>query len=62
MSLKANERTRHIPVLMHSAHARLHQPGYADQIGADGIMLKPCPPRDIVSRVQAFFPSAAAAP
>jgi DNA-binding response OmpR family regulator len=58
-ALKADERTRHIPVLMHSAHARLHQPGFVEQIGADGVLLKPCPPREIVSRVQAYFPSVA---
>jgi two-component system phosphate regulon response regulator PhoB len=60
MALKADDRTRHIPVLMHSAHSRLHQPGYAEQIGADGVLLKPCPPRDIVARVQTYFASAAA--
>ncbi len=55
LQLKANPVTRPIPILMHSAHERLHQPGYAERIGADGVLLKPCPPREIVARVQAYF-------
>lgn len=59
MAMKADERTRHIPILMHSAHARLHQPGFVERIGADGVLLKPCRPGDIVTRVQTFFAPAA---
>jgi DNA-binding response OmpR family regulator len=55
LQIKADARTHDIPILMHSAHERLHQPGYAERIGADGILHKPCPPREIVARVQTFF-------
>lgn len=55
LQLKAEPRTHDIPILMHSAHERLHQPGYAERIGADGVLHKPCPPREIVARVQTFF-------
>ncbi|HYO88774.1 MAG TPA: response regulator [Candidatus Limnocylindrales bacterium] len=60
LQLKADPRTHAIPILMHSAHERLHQPGYAERIGADGVLLKPCPPREIVARVQSFFAANAA--
>lgn len=59
IKLKADDRTRHIPILMHSAHSRLHQPGYAEKIGADGVLPKPIPPREVVERVRSFFTTAA---
>ena len=59
-AMKANEHTRHIPILMYSANVRIQQPGYIEQIGADGVLFKPRPLNEIVERVQSFLLSAAA--
>jgi len=53
--LKADPLRRTIPVLMHSANSKLHNPAYVDSIGADGVLLKPCPPRDVVAAVNQFL-------
>lgn len=58
--LKSDETTRHIPVIMHSAYVRVSQPEYAARIGADEVLLKPCPPREIVRMVESYCASSAA--
>jgi two-component system, OmpR family, phosphate regulon response regulator PhoB len=57
--LKATEHLRHIPVLMHSANPKLHNPSFVESIGADGVLMKPCSPRDIVAAVGQFLQATA---
>ena len=54
MEMKSNEDTRHIPIIMHSANSKLHNKAYAQTIGAQSVLLKPCSPREIVAAVQQF--------
>lgn len=54
IQLKADERTRAMPVIMHSANSKLHDKAYVRQIGADQVLLKPTSPRDILNTVGQF--------
>lgn len=54
VSLKADSRYRHIPVIMHSANSKFHDKSYIATIGADDVLLKPCSPRDIVNVISRF--------
>jgi CheY-like chemotaxis protein len=40
---------------MHSANAKLHNKAYVESLGADGVLLKPCSPRDVVSAVAQYL-------
>jgi diguanylate cyclase len=55
LQLKGDARYAEIPVLMHSANSKLHNPAYVEAIRADGVLLKPCPPRDVVNAVSQFL-------
>jgi len=49
--LKANDATRHIPVLALTAHAFDDARQEAKAVGCDGFVTKPCLPDDLVARV-----------
>ena len=50
--LKANDATRHIPVLALTAHAFDDARQEAKAVGCDGFVTKPCLPDDLVARVR----------
>jgi CheY-like chemotaxis protein len=52
--LKADPATRNISVVMHSAAPSAVAPAYIKQIGADGALLKPALPVEILNTVAAF--------
>jgi CheY-like chemotaxis protein len=51
MRLKNDPVVRDIPVVMYSAGAKVRNPDYIRQIGADGVLYKPCLPGDIIETV-----------
>lgn len=51
--LKANDATRHIPVLALTAHAFDDARQEAKAVGCDGFVTKPCLPDDLVTKVRA---------
>ncbi len=53
--LKADDRYRRLPVIMHSANSKLNDPAYVRSIGADGVLLKPCPPYDVLAVVSSYL-------
>ncbi|MBW4437636.1 MAG: response regulator [Pleurocapsa minor GSE-CHR-MK-17-07R] len=55
VKLKGDPQFAAIPVLMHSANSKLHNPAYVESIRADGVLLKPCPPRDVVAAVSQYL-------
>jgi len=57
--LKQDERYRHIPVVMHTANPKFKDPAIGERIGADGVLLKPSMPNDIVSAIARFAPAEA---
>lgn len=52
--LKQDVRYRHIPIIMHTANARFNNLGVAETIQADGVLLKPCTPQDILTAIGRF--------
>lgn len=54
VQLKADERYRSVPIIMHSANSKLHNKAFVESINADGVLLKPCSPRDILAVVSQF--------
>jgi CheY-like chemotaxis protein len=55
IELKKNPATRQIPVLMHSAGTRVKDAAYIEKIGADGVLLKPSLPVDMLAAVSQFL-------
>jgi DNA-binding response OmpR family regulator len=55
LKLKADARYSHIPIVMHTANARFNNPMTVKNIGADGVMLKPCTPADILAEITRFL-------
>ena len=53
--LKANPRTRHIPVLMLTGHVLNEARHRAAAAGADGFIAKPCLPDELLRHVAAFL-------
>lgn len=53
MRLKRDPLMQHIPVIMHSAGAKVRSPAYIEQIGADGALFKPALPAEILEAVGA---------
>jgi DNA-binding response OmpR family regulator len=51
MQLKGDPEVRHIPVVMHSAGAKVRNPQYISQIGADDVLYKPSLPNEIVEKI-----------
>jgi CheY-like chemotaxis protein len=55
LQLKQDQALRQIPVVMHSAGARVKDPTYIASIGADDVLLKPSMPNDIIGMTQKFL-------
>lgn len=55
VQLKQNQRTASVPVLMHSANTKLGDPAYVATLGAEGVLMKPSSPRELVAVVQQFL-------
>lgn len=55
VNMKADPALRHIPIVMHSANAKLHNKAFVESLGADGVLLKPCSPRDVISAVAQYL-------
>lgn len=53
--LKQDPAVSHIPVIMHSAGVRIKDPVYINEIGADGILLKPSMPKDMVALAERYL-------
>ncbi len=51
MQIKGDPNVRHIPVVMHSAGAKVRNPAYIQQIGADGVLFKPSLPNEMVETI-----------
>jgi len=57
--LKADPRTREIPVVAITGYAPFRQdPGRADRAGCDAILPKPCEPEDVTSTLKALIDDA----
>lgn len=54
-TLKADERTRHVPVVMLSARAERRDKMIGLQEGAEGYIAKPFSPSEVVREVQSFL-------
>jgi CheY-like chemotaxis protein len=54
LKLKQDVRYCHIPVIMHTANAMFNNSALADSIQADGVLMKPCTPQDILSAIGRF--------
>lgn len=52
--MKSDARLAPVPVLMHTANLKWTDPNYFQDIGADGVLIKPCSPREIVDAVSRF--------
>jgi two-component system, cell cycle response regulator DivK len=50
--LKADDRTRHVPVIALTGHALTGTVDTATQAGCDGFITKPCLPEDLVNEIQ----------
>jgi two-component system cell cycle response regulator DivK len=50
--LKADERTRHVPVIALTGHALAGTVETATQAGCDGFITKPCLPEDLVAEIR----------
>jgi len=51
MKIKNDPAVCHIPVVMHSAGAKVRNPQYIRQIGADGVLYKPSLPNEILETI-----------
>ena len=49
--LKSDPQWRHIPIIMHTAGARLKTKEHVDAIGADAVIFKPAMPQEIVNTI-----------
>lgn len=54
--LKADEATRHIPVVLFTAVEEERVPGARRETGADGVLLKPFTPDKLLAAVEQFLP------
>jgi CheY-like chemotaxis protein len=59
--LKAEEATRHIPVIALTAHAMPGDRARALEVGCDGYLAKPCEPRAVLAEVNRLIDAARAA-
>ncbi len=49
--LKQDAHYSHIPILMHTANSRFNNSSVRETVGADGVLIKPSVPADIVSAI-----------
>lgn len=59
--LKADERTRHIPVLALTSHALARYQDTAREAGCDGFVTKPCLPENLVEEIRRVLDTSHAA-
>lgn len=52
--MKSDARLALVPVLMHTANLKWDDPHYVKESGADGVLIKPCSPREIIDVVARF--------
>ena len=57
-SVKSDERTQHIPIVMITALALAQDRKLALDSGADGFILKPFDPRDVIAEIERLTPQA----
>ncbi len=50
--LKANARTRHIPIIALTSHALIGSSDPAFRAGCDAFLARPCPPQRVLAEVQ----------
>ncbi len=48
MQVKSDPQVQHIPIIMYSAGAKVRNPEYIHQIGANGVLFKPSLPNEII--------------
>lgn len=53
--LKADERTRNIPIVALTAHARATDRAKATEVGCDGYLAKPVEPRRVAAEVERWI-------
>ena len=58
--LKADPRTKEIPIIALTAHALATDRAKAEEAGCDGYLAKPCEPRHVVAEVERFLGAARA--
>ena len=56
--IKADERTRHIPVVILSGH---EISGLADEVGCEGVLVKPCLPTILIAEISRILKNGARA-
>lgn len=57
--LKSDDSTRHIPLVAYTAHTDPEYRSRAAEAGFETLLVKPTPPRELVSELQALLPEAA---
>jgi CheY-like chemotaxis protein len=57
MHIKSDASISNTVVVMHSAGAKVRNPAYIQQIGADGVLFKPSLPNEIVGMMSNFLPA-----
>lgn len=55
MQLKNDPKINHIPIVMHSAGAKVRNPQYISQIGADDVLFKPSLPNEILEKINSWL-------
>lgn len=55
--IKGRADLAHTPVLMFTASSKFQDPKYAASIGADSVLMKPCPPREVLEVIRQFVGS-----
>jgi two-component system cell cycle response regulator DivK len=55
--LKANEMTRHIPIVALTAHALQTERQRTERAGCDGFLAKPCAPPDLLAEISRLLGS-----
>lgn len=55
MRIKNDPEIRNIPVVMHSAGAKVRNPQYIRQIGADGVLYKPSLPHEMLETISRWL-------
>ncbi len=52
LKVKDDPNVRHIPIVIYSAGAKVRNPEYIRQIGADGVLYKPSLPHEMIEVIQ----------